>query len=130
VEFAARFAELTGGELTVAMVGERPSGGPLRAEGDGSAPRRELAAGDATLNRVSPIFHALEIRPRIVEVPSDPFSTAITTEAGSGNYDLVVVGSENRAVQHRLFFGRDNERLIREAPVTVAIVVPNVALLR
>jgi hypothetical protein len=40
------------------------------------------------------------------------------------------VGSENRAIQHRLFFGRDNERLIREAPVSVAIVVPNVALLR
>jgi len=41
----------------------------------------------------------------------------------------VVLGSENRAVQNRLFFGRDNERLIREAAVSVAIVVPNIARL-
>ena len=53
----------------------------------------------------------------------------MSEEAASGNYDLVVLGAENRAVQHRLFFGHDNERLIRSAEVTIAIVIPNVAFL-
>lgn len=53
----------------------------------------------------------------------------MTAEAESGKYDLVVIGAENRAVQHRLFFGHDNERLIRNATVTVAIAIPNVAFL-
>ena len=50
-------------------------------------------------------------------------------EAQTGNYDLVVLGAENRAIQHRLFFGYDNERLIRAAEVPVIVVVPNVARL-
>ena len=86
--------------------------------------------GDASLERISPVFHAVQLRPRIVDVPNDPFSTALVTEARSGKYDLVMIGSENRAVQNRLFFGRDNERLIRESAITVAIVVPNVSLLK
>jgi nucleotide-binding universal stress UspA family protein len=76
------------------------------------------------------VFHALAFRPQVVEIPDDPFGNALAAEARSGKYDLMVIGSENRAVQHRLFFGRENERLIREAPLSVAIVVPNVALLR
>jgi hypothetical protein len=57
-------------------------------------------------------------------------SGALASEASSGNYDLVVIGAENRAVQHRLYFGADNERLIRSAPTTIALVVPNIGLLR
>ena len=53
----------------------------------------------------------------------------MSEEAASGKYDLVVLGAENRAIQHRLFFGHDNERLIREVPATLAIVIPNVAFL-
>ena len=132
VEFAARYAELTGSQLAVAVISDR-SPQPARAE-DATEVRpvgaNELQAGEGTLNRISPVFNALELRPRLVDIPNDPFSTALVTEARSGKYDMVVLGSENRAVQNRLFFGRDNERLIREAAVTIAIVVPNIALLR
>jgi Kef-type K+ transport system membrane component KefB/nucleotide-binding universal stress UspA family protein len=132
VEFAARYAELTGSQLAVAMVSDRPV---QPAFPDAVTEMRpvgasELQASDGTLNRISPVFHALELRPRIVDIPNDPFATALVEEARSGKYDMVVLGSENRAVQNRLFFGRDNERLIREAAVSVAIVVPNVALLK
>jgi len=132
VEFAARYAELTGAQLAVAMVSDRPAP-PVRA--DAATEVRpigasELQASDGTLNRISPVFHALSIRPRIVDVPNDPFSAALVEEARSGKYDMVVLGSENRAIQNRLFFGRDNERLIKEAAISVAIVVPNIALLR
>jgi nucleotide-binding universal stress UspA family protein len=132
VEFAARYSELTGAQLAVAVINDRSS---QAAQGDDATEMRpvganELQIKDGTLNRITPVFNALELRPRLVDIPNDPFSTALLTEARSGKYDMVVLGSENRAVQNRLFFGRDNERLIREAGVTVAIVVPNVALLR
>jgi Kef-type K+ transport system membrane component KefB/nucleotide-binding universal stress UspA family protein len=117
VEFAARYAELSGAALTIAVVS------------DGTGGSTPMVPGDSTLNRISPVFHAIEIRPEVIEIPNDPFSSALTAEARSGKYDLVVVGSENRAVAHQLFFGRDNERVIREAAVTVGIVVPNIALL-
>jgi nucleotide-binding universal stress UspA family protein len=127
VEFAARYAEQTSASLTIGVLTDRilpgANGAPRNVPGTGNP-------GDATLNRISPVFHALSFRPEVVEVPNDPFANALAAEVRSGKYDLVVVGSENRAIQHRLFFGRDNERLIREAPVSVAIVVPNVALLR
>jgi Kef-type K+ transport system membrane component KefB/nucleotide-binding universal stress UspA family protein len=119
VEFAARYAELSGAALTIAVVSDRSAG-------NGSV---TISPGDGTLNRISPVFHAVDVRPEILEVPNDPFSSALTAEARSGKYDLVVVGCENRAIAHQLFFGRDNERVIREAAVTVAIVVPNVSLL-
>ena len=41
----------------------------------------------------------------------------------------MVLGTENRAVQHRLFFGYENERLIRATRVPVLVVVPNLASL-
>jgi Kef-type K+ transport system membrane component KefB/nucleotide-binding universal stress UspA family protein len=132
VEFAARYADLTGSQLSVAVINDRASQ-PARAD-DATEMRpvapAELQNGNGTLTRISPVFNVLDLRPRLVDIPNDPFSTALVNEARSGKYDMVVLGTENRAVQNRLFFGRDNERLIREAAVTVAIVVPNVALLR
>lgn len=132
VEFAARYAELAGAQLAIAVVSDRAPG-PVPAEGATavrSIGAAEVRAGDGSFTRISPVFNTLELKPLLVEVPNDPFSTALLTEARSGKYDLVVVGCENRAVQNRLFFGRDNERLIRESAVTVAIVVPNIGLLR
>jgi nucleotide-binding universal stress UspA family protein len=132
VEFAARYSELTGAQLAIAVVSDRA---PQPARSDDATEMRpvglnELQTSNGSLNRISPVFNSLELRPRLVDIPNDPFSTALVTEARSGKYDMIVLGSENRAVQNSLFFGRDNERLIREAGVTVAIVVPNVALLR
>jgi Kef-type K+ transport system membrane component KefB/nucleotide-binding universal stress UspA family protein len=125
VEFAARYAELTSAALTIGVLSDRL---PSRSDDGASGP--PPSPGESTLNRISPVFHALAFRPQVVEIPDDPFGNALAAEARSGKYDLMVIGSENRAVQHRLFFGRENERLIREAPLSVAIVVPNVALLR
>jgi nucleotide-binding universal stress UspA family protein len=132
VEFAARYADLAGAELTVALMTDRPPPA-VRADGKTPPPRplvEEAKPEEAGLDRIAPVFSSVALKPRVVHVANDPFSSALTAEAGSGKYDLVVIGAENRAVQHQLFFGRDNERIIREAPVTVAIVVPNVALLR
>jgi hypothetical protein len=40
-----------------------------------------------------------------------------------------VIGAENRAVQHRLFFGAENERLLRSAPIPIALVIPHIGKL-
>ena len=70
------------------------------------------------------VFRASDVKPEILHLAFDPRSSAVAEEAENGNYDLVVLGAENRAIQHRLFFGYDNERLIRMSPVAVVIVVP------
>jgi nucleotide-binding universal stress UspA family protein len=132
VELAVRYAEATGAELTIALISEprvqlvRPLDSAAVERGPAALAER---ADDEDVSRISNIFRATELRPNIVRLGYDPVSSAMVREAASGRYDLVMIGAENRAIQHRLFFGHDNERLIRDAPVTVAIVIPNVAFL-
>jgi nucleotide-binding universal stress UspA family protein len=76
------------------------------------------------------VFKASDLKPEVLRLPYDPSSSALAEEAANGKYDLVVLGAENRAVQHRLFFGYDTERLIRMSPVAVVIVVPQMRRLR
>ena len=81
------------------------------------------------LDRISVVFRASDLRPTVVHLGYDPFSSGVTSEVRSGNYDLVVLGAENRAIQHRLFFGYDTERLIRAARVPIVVVVPHLGRL-
>jgi nucleotide-binding universal stress UspA family protein len=131
VELAVRYAEATSAEITIAILSQSRSTYPARLTDpnlrDSQPDEPEEDSGDLT--RISNIFRATDVRPHLVHLRYDPTSSAMTSEAESGKYDLVVVGAENRAVQHRLFFGHDNERLIRNASVTVAIAIPNVAYL-
>src|SRR5262249_20618817 len=82
------------------------------------------------LARISTVFKASSLKPDVLRLAYDPSSSALAQEAANGKYDLVVLGAENRAVQHRLFFGYDTERLIRMSPVAVVIVVPHLRNLR
>jgi hypothetical protein len=52
-------------------------------------------------------------------------SSAISQEVERGHHDLVVLGAENRAIQHRCFRLREL-RLIR-GPASVIVVVPNLS---
>jgi Kef-type K+ transport system membrane component KefB/nucleotide-binding universal stress UspA family protein len=129
VEFAVRYAEATGAQLTIALLIERmPQAARLAA--DESAPvEEERPSPEAELERVSRIFRAVELRPTILRLTYDPQSDAVNSEASSGAYDLVVIGAENRAIRHRLFFGYSSERLLANENIAVAIIVPNVARL-
>jgi Kef-type K+ transport system membrane component KefB/nucleotide-binding universal stress UspA family protein len=136
VELAVRYAEATGAKMTIALLHEaRPPRPRFNDESPSadmplpmpSEPPRPTPEEDLT--RISTVFLATEVRPHVLRLAHDPSSSVMSEEVASGNYDLVVIGAENRAVQHRLFFGYDNERLIRATKVTIAIVIPNVAYL-
>lgn len=130
VEFAHRYAENTGAELTLAVLTERRPQAAAYADQSGTYAGAEVRpTTDEDLERISVVFRASSLKPRVLPLVYDPLSSAVMSEVQTGRYDLVVLGAENRAIQHRLFFGYDNERLIRATRVPVIVVVPNVAKL-
>ncbi len=130
VEFAHRYAENAGAELTLAVLTERRPQAAAYADISGLHDVVEnRRTPEEELERISIVFRASTVRPNILPLAYDPVSSAVTNEARTGRYDLVILGAENRAIQHRLFFGYDNERLIRATRVPVIVVVPNVGRL-
>ncbi|MCC6995099.1 MAG: cation:proton antiporter [Deltaproteobacteria bacterium] len=156
VEFAVLYAERAGAELTLMFLSERrphavayaDEAQALAGDSTGAIPRMTAAGEPATgpisataqegddgddsvvliarLERISPVFKASRLRPTLLSRSYDPVRSAVATEAASGKYDLIVVGTENRAISHRLFFGYENERLLRESPVSIMLVVPKI----
>ena len=130
VELALRYAEATGAELTLAVLTERRPQAAAYADLSGTHVLVEApATGDEELARISVVFRASNVKPSIIHLAFDPRSSPVAEAVEKGNFDLVVLGTENRAVQHRLFFGYENERLIRATRVPVLVVVPNLASL-
>ena len=76
------------------------------------------------------MFRASDIKPNILHLASIRAPARSRRRSSSGHYDLVVIGAENRAIQHRLFFGYENERLIRGTRIPVVVVVPNLSRAR
>jgi Kef-type K+ transport system membrane component KefB/nucleotide-binding universal stress UspA family protein len=130
VELALRYAEATGASLALAVMTERRPQAAAYADVSGTHVTVEVrATSDEELQRISVAFRASEVKPEILHLAFDPRSSAVADELEKGKYDLVVLGAENRAIQHRLFFGYENERLIRGTRVPVVVVVPNVGRL-
>jgi Kef-type K+ transport system membrane component KefB/nucleotide-binding universal stress UspA family protein len=130
VELALRSAEATGAELALAVLTERRPQAAAYADLSGAhVPVEVRATSEEELQRISIAFRASDIKPNILHLAFDPRSSAIADEVERGHYDLVVVGAENRAIQHRLFFGYENERLIRGTRIPVVVVVPNLSRL-
>jgi nucleotide-binding universal stress UspA family protein len=82
------------------------------------------------LERICPLFRFSPVKPTLLHLDYDPTRSAVLDAVQSGKYDLVVLGAENRSIRHRMFFGYNNERLIRRSSVSLAVVVPNLARLR
>ena len=99
--------------------------------GDRTGSDRRLRRKDPTTVRlwISVVFRASPVKPNVMHLAYDPRTSPVAQAVEKGNYDLVVLGTENRAVQHRLFFGYENERLIRASRVPVVVVVPNLGRL-
>jgi nucleotide-binding universal stress UspA family protein len=132
VEFAVRYAEGRGEEaaVTIAYVSESreaaAAAGP-QPEGFDSALRAMNALSEeGGLEKLSPVFKTSKVRVRVIVKDAEPFGHPILDEVATGSYDLIVLGAENRAIHHRLFFGHDNERLVEESAISVVLVVPRV----
>jgi Kef-type K+ transport system membrane component KefB/nucleotide-binding universal stress UspA family protein len=82
------------------------------------------------LARISPVFRVSELQPNVLYLNYEESQSALTREIGAGEYDLVVLGAENRAVKNRMFFGYENQRILEQASVATLIVVPKIALLK
>ena len=131
VELALRYAEATGAALTLALLTERRPQVAAYADLSGThpLPAAPPANPDDELERISVVFRASPIKPSVIHLAFEPGSNAVAQAVEKGRYDLVVLGAENRAVQHRLFFGYENERLIRATRVPVVVVVPSLSRL-
>jgi Kef-type K+ transport system membrane component KefB/nucleotide-binding universal stress UspA family protein len=130
VELALRYAEGSGAELSLALLTERRPQAAVYSDVSGThVPVESRGASENELERISVVFRASTLKPSILHMAYDPRSSAIAEALEKGTYDLVVLGAENRAIQHRLFFGYENERLIRAARVPVLVVVPNLGRL-
>jgi Kef-type K+ transport system membrane component KefB/nucleotide-binding universal stress UspA family protein len=126
VELALRYAEGAGADLSLAVLTERRPQAAAYSDLSGThVPVEASGTSDGELERISVVFRASTLKPSILHLAYDPRSSAVAQALEKGKYDLVVLGAENRAIQHRLFFGYENERLIRAARVPVVVVVPN-----
>jgi nucleotide-binding universal stress UspA family protein len=146
VEFAVRYAEGVGegAEVTIALVTDRDRSQSMPPPAIVATPHRsgttvpqgranslmlmvDSLAKDGGLEKLSPVFKATKVKTKVVvRQPSDGGANRlpVLAEANSGNYDLVVLGAENRAIHYRLFFGYDNEKLVEESRITVVLIVP------
>jgi len=130
VELALRYAEGAGADLTLGVLTERRPQAAAYSDLSGThVPIEGRTTSDAELERISVVFRASSLKPSILHLAYDPRSSAVAQELETGRYDLVVLGAENRAIQHRLFFGYENERLIRASRIPVVVVVPNLRML-
>jgi Kef-type K+ transport system membrane component KefB/nucleotide-binding universal stress UspA family protein len=130
VELALRYAESAGADLSLAVLTERRPQAAAYTDMSGTHTMAEMSTTSGEeLERISVVFRASRLRPTILHLAYDPRSSAVAQMVEKGSYDLVVLGAENRAIQHRLFFGYENERLIRATRVPVVVVVPHLTKL-
>lgn len=130
VEVALRYAEGAGAELALAVLTERRPHAAAYSDLAGTRPPVESpGAAEQELARISVALRATTLKPTILHLAYDPRASGVSQAVEKGKYDLLVLGAENRAIQHRLFFGYENERLIRATRVPVVVVVPNLGRL-
>ncbi|HET6147992.1 MAG TPA: cation:proton antiporter [Polyangia bacterium] len=130
VELALRYAESAGAALVLAVLTERRPQAAAYTDVSGTHATPEASSTSAEeLERISVVFRASALKPTILHLVYDPRSSAVVQAVEKGGYDLVVLGAENRAIQHRLFFGYENERLIRATRAPVVVVVPHLGRL-
>jgi Kef-type K+ transport system membrane component KefB len=121
VELAVLFAEGTGARVTVLYAMEAGDGREEESALDEGF-RRMMAT--TMMTTVSPVLTRTSAQVRVVVREANQTTAPVLRELDAGRYDLVVVGAESGAVQHRLGVGFDVERLVNEAPCSVAVLVP------
>jgi Kef-type K+ transport system membrane component KefB/nucleotide-binding universal stress UspA family protein len=88
------------------------------------------ASEEDELARISPVFRTSTLKPKVLRLRYDPSHSALVDEIRRGGFDFVVLGAENRAIQNKLFFGYEAQRIISRTSVSLVILVPHLGRLR
>jgi len=127
-EIAARYAETASARLSVLYVLQPHRHNPL-LPGGGSG---EVGEHMQDLMRVT-LRQQFSERMRdpgrldCMVRASDSILSGLLEEVRQGQYDLVVMGAENKSFVERLYLGQYIEAAVTEMPCTVALVIPKPA---
>lgn len=126
VELAILYAEKVQGTVTVLYsMEDEPDGEEERNPSVLEEGFRRMMA-TTLLTTLSPLVTKTSAKVNVIVRASDQPTPPVIAEARSGLYQMLVVGAENRQVQHRLSVGYDVERMVNEVPCTVIVVVPKI----
>jgi len=130
-EIAALYAASSGAHVNVLYVSERHARNPLLP----------AASPDEVTEHMQDLMRTT-LRQQFKERASDPtridclvresdsILTGLLEEARDGDYDLVVLGAENKSFVERLYLGQHIEAAITEVPCATIIVIPRVTVRR
>jgi Kef-type K+ transport system membrane component KefB/nucleotide-binding universal stress UspA family protein len=130
-DLAAHYAGSTQASISVLYVAERRQRNPLlpnAAEGALSEPMQELMRVTLKEQFGERLTDPQRMDCKIRE--SESVISGLVEEVQSGNYDLVVLGAENKSFVERLYLGQHIEAAITEVSTAIAIVIPKVQLRR
>jgi nucleotide-binding universal stress UspA family protein len=126
LELAVLYAERVGATVTVLYTMESaPDEESTFADPDAPIARgfRRMMATTLLAN-LSPLISKTTAKVTVVVAESAQLTEPVVRQAKSGIHQLVVIGAEDRAVQHRLSAGYDLDKVLDEAPCSVLVVVP------
>jgi Kef-type K+ transport system membrane component KefB/nucleotide-binding universal stress UspA family protein len=129
LELALLYAEKVGASVTVLYSMESGDDADMLEPGTSVLEegfRRMMAT--TLLTTLSPLLSKTTAKVSVIVSASDSPTPPVIAEARSGVYQMLLVGAENRAVQHRLSVGYDVDRIVNEAPCTVMVVVPKIGV--
>lgn len=124
LEFAVNLAEGAEGEVTAfAVLGEQEAE-PARRHRSRRRLIREALEGALLGPNLKPLTAVSRVPLQARVVRSDRPGEAIILEAQSSDYDLIVLGAENKTLTQSLFYGQGTRYVLENAPCDVAVVVP------
>jgi Kef-type K+ transport system membrane component KefB/nucleotide-binding universal stress UspA family protein len=128
LELAILYAERVGAQVTVLYAMDAPDSDSDAEQADRTFDtgfRRMMAT--TLLTSMTPLIGKTKARLHVVVRESELPTPPLLNELRSGAYQLVVVGAENRQVQHRLGVGYDLDKILAEAPCPAMVVVPRIS---
>jgi hypothetical protein len=123
-EFAIAYCEQAEAELVVGVLVDRSQ---PETEESGVVAAPEEPSPREQIERVTPLFKVSRLEPHVVHIRHDATHNGVLDELDANEYEFVVLGVENRAIRHRMFFGYENERLIRKAKAGIVVVIPDLS---
>lgn len=119
---ALKLAESTGAHLTIMTAVDPFLQAASTAAGHGETLNRQTREEmQRLLTRMEPALARLGEKPGVIVVTAKPVE-GILDQLATGEYDVVVMGTQGLSGPKRLFFGSTTEGVLRASPVPVLAV--------